>query len=78
MRWVDDALVCLPSRIEELQTQLDAAHQVRARQNGLTDSATGGELQDEASRSLAVELRAQLALLQRQLKASQVPCYVCI
>ncbi len=71
-RTQNNVRACLLSRIEELQTQLDAAHQARARQKGLTDSAAVGELQDDASQSLAVELRAQLALLQRQLKASQV------
>lgn len=63
---------CLLGRIEELQTQLSAAHSARAKQEGSSGTAAGAELHDDTSQPSAVQLKAQLAVLQRQLKASQV------
>ena len=53
--------------------QLNAAHSAQAGQEIATGNVAGGILDDDAEQSIAVQLKAQLALLQRQLKASQVP-----
>ena len=61
-------IVC---RIQELQLQLEAANQAGPAQRPEGDAApaeTNGDAQDSAVK----DLRAQLALLQRQLIATQV------
>ena len=67
-----EPIMRLPGRIEELQTQLNAAHSAQAKQEGSSGVAAGVELHGDASQPIAVQLKAQLAVLQRQLKASQV------
>ena len=66
-------MACLVFRIEELQTQLDAAHSTRGRQEALSSAAAGAESSDSMHPSPAEQqLRAKLELLQRQLRMSQV------
>ena len=71
--WVFMLSHALLLRIEELQTLLNEAHRAPIRQEGLSGIAASGERFDDMQHSTAEQhLRAQLALLQHQLRASQV------
>ncbi len=57
--------------------RLDAANQERPGMGFSAGDAAAEKLPDGAQPSVADDLRAQLELLQRQLKASQVPPASC-
>ena len=60
-------------RIEKLQMQLDAANRERPGMGASAGDAAAERLPEGVQPCVADDLRIQLELLQRQLKASQVP-----